>query len=109
MNLKSVYHKVKETFPSTEIEVWVEGESSLSNIIKKLFNLKWDFKWVEIHDNEDDFECDIETALEHDENIFDENVKITKEICFESTNQDVVCRVYSDENFNINRMFLNID
>ena len=57
--------------------------------ILELINTKYpDYFWCDepcqIETDEMNFCIDIDSALENDENIIDENIKIKKEICFES-------------------------
>ena len=80
-------------------------------IVKKNFpQYTWDISWVIEENDEDDFCTDVESVLEEDEEqiVLDDTVEIKKEISFES-DEEVFCQVYTDLDYNINRMFLNID
>ena len=60
----------------------------MENILKIVKEKYPKFNWLDepcqIETGEDNFLCDVETALEYDENIFDDTITIEKEICFES-------------------------
>ena len=83
----------------------------MENILKIVKEKYPQYTWFEephIAHHEDDFCTDIETVLENQENIIDEDIAIENEISFESE-EEVFCQVYVCNKFNINRMFLNID
>ena len=81
-------------------------------------DLDWIDKCYENTLNEDtgfgidlNFGIDIETAIEWDEPdtiTMDKDVKIEREICFECT-EGIFVQIYTDIDYNINKMFLDID
>ena len=61
-----------------------------------------------ISTTEDEFAMDIDSVLENEDNIINDDVEILQEITFES-DEEVFCQIYVDNDFNINRMFLDND